>query len=71
MSEVKHEYQVKINYKSGNSESLWYEQFEVRTQGVELVGLSTTTVKGKQKLMFTGLENIESIVQTDVRDVAA
>lgn len=64
----KYEYQVKINYKSGNSESLWFESFEVRTRGTELIGLTTTTVKGVQKLMFTGLDNIESIIQTDVRE---
>lgn len=56
-------YKVQINYKSGNSFIFECEEFSVKTSTLDgsLTEVSFTNLK--PKLMYIGINNIESIIQ--------
>ena len=56
-------YKVQINYKSGNSFIFECEEFSVKTSTSDgsLIEVSFTNLK--PKLMYIGINNIESIIQ--------
>ena len=67
MSEKKHEYLVRINYKSGNSVVYWFESFKIR--GDEVAWKMSESHQGKVDIVKFGVDNIESVHQLDAREV--
>lgn len=66
---VEHSFLVQINYKSGQSIKAWFDKFDVKHQGGDLTSLSWTVSGGNnERILFIGMDNIESIVQLKFKD---
>lgn len=56
-------YKVQINYKSGNSFIFECEEFSVKTSTLDGNLAEVSFTNSKPKLMYIGINNIESIIQ--------
>lgn len=54
---------VKINYKSGNSLIIIAQQITVKKSTGRLTEISWENLLSPKKILFLGIDNIESIVQ--------
>lgn len=58
------ELHIRINYKSGNSFTGWFSEFNYTHSGGNIKSLTATHTDG-QKLLIIGLEHIESIIKLE------
>jgi hypothetical protein len=56
---------VKINYKSGISESFWCTNFECKYSGSDIISIRWTRLFDGYHPIHAGVDNIESIYVTD------
>ena len=58
------EYLIRVNYKSGHSEELWYKKFTIRSETYEW-----ETSDPVRRPLLIGVDDIESVWQLEVREV--
>lgn len=68
MSEVKNQFLVRINYKSGASFEAYYDEFEVKHDKGEVVAVTWKLSNSQQNIIFMGTNDIESVVQLGFRE---
>lgn len=60
---------VKIGYASGQVEEFWYDSFELKRQGTDIVSIVAKMSDPGQKPLVFGIDNIVYAYQTEVREV--
>lgn len=68
---VEHSFLVQINYKSGHSIKAWFDKFDVSQNGGDITRVEwnmTPDIEHGKKILVIGIDNIESIVQLEVKD---
>lgn len=56
---------IKINYKSGTSETYWFKKFDAKYEGGSITSLTWESANGAIGPIFIGISNIESVYQLD------
>lgn len=62
-------YLVQINYKSGNSMQLWCKEFIVHRGQSGIDELKLVVSEEKKRILYLGINDIESIFQVDAINI--
>ena len=62
-------YKVRISYKSGYVVESWFDKMNIKSSGGEITSVEwKVSASENMKILHLGVDQIESIIQIDVKD---
>lgn len=60
---------IRLNYRSGNSFEVWCEDFSIKHNNGKLTSVTYTSSSEGPRALLLGIQDIESILQIDSKEV--